>query len=785
MKQNFTKISLFFTLCLMSASLYGQRLYNVSVDGLDSTFLTVSSEFPAPCTETLFGEMVAGTPTLGCDSLTNAAALVDKIVVLDRGTCNFTEKVRHAQAAGALGVVICNNRPNNAEEGGIFIMQGTDTEDLNLFSVMFSQEDCALFKANLPLNVTFDVTGFDETPDEKVVWGNEPGQGDFDGGLNGWSAVTIECNGVPSEAATWKYEADGITEGGLGDGRTTGPTFCNGAMAFNSDFLDNDGNVVTDADGQVVSLDEGSGDCPARQIGELISPIIDISGSDAAGVNVEFYQAARQFQSRFFVEYSIDGGDNYVIADEINTEVAVNDPAEEAKISIPLPGAAGSSQLRIKFTMLGDYYYWVIDDVKIIEREANNLRVNENFFATAPNVKVPRSQVEPIRFLADIQNIGATTQENTILNMTVTNDDTGEEVFNEDLAYGSITADSIAENRLFEGSFMPADVVANYTGIYTVSSTTGEDFDETDNSRTIKFAVSENEFANEDGTGLGSFGIPAASQAQIPTWAIGNYFYLPNGNGWKVSKFEIGVGNASAVGGLEIALRMFKWTDIDADSDDSGFPEAAPNEREFIAFADYEILGNELATDLNEITDFTDDDGDEVPISLADDGHYLVMLTMDSRVNIPATEALYNSYLAMNLATTQAGAPRYWSFTGNSDDIFNEVYEANVNITPVVRMFIEEEDPSAVVELSADNLITVGPNPAKEFVNIGMAFTKSFDDVNVMITDATGRVVLMNDLKNIQNHQMRVDVSNLAAGMFLVNINTPDGVRTEKFIKVD
>jgi len=86
-------------------------------------------------------------------------------------------------------------------------------------------------------------------------------------------------------------------------------------------------------------------------------------------------------------------------------------------------------------------------------------------------------------------------------------------------------------------------------------------------------------------------------------------------------------------------------------------------------------------------------------------------------------------------------------------------------------MFIEPENASSVVELSADNLITVGPNPAKESVNIGMEFTKSFDRVNVMITDATGRVVLMNDLENIQNHQMRVDVSNLMAGVFFVNIN--------------
>ena len=604
--------------------------------------------------------------------------------------------------------------------------------------------------------------------------------------MNGWSAVTISCNGAPSEAATWRYEEDGISEGGFGDGITAGPSFCNGAMGFNSDFLDNDGDPTLDANNNVVNA--GNGPCAAPQIGELISPIIDISGSDVAGVSVEFFQAARTFTNTIYrVEYSIDGGENFLFAADVNTELLANEVSTEPKQTIPLPDAAGSSQLVVRFTMLGNYYFWMIDDVKIVEREANNLRVNENFFATAPNVRVPRSQIDPIHFLADIQNIGATTQENTTLNMTVTNDETGEVVFTDDLDYGSITADSIAENELFASTFTPDDVVANYTGVYTVSSSTGEDVDLSDNSRTINFSVTENEFANEDGTNLGNFGIPEENIAQTPTLSVGNYFYLPNGNGWKVSGFGIGISNASDVGGLEVGVRMFRWTDIDADSDDSGFPEAAPNEREFIGFADYEILGNELITDVNiiESEDIFNQDGDDAPILLDDDGHYLVMMTMDAEVRFAATLDLFDSYLAMNLATTQAGDPRYWSFFGASSDIFETVYDAFVNVVPVVRMFIEPENASSVVELSADNLVTVGPNPAKESVNIGMEFTKSFDQVNVMITDATGRVVLMNDLENIQSHQMRVDVSNLMAGVFFVNINTPDGVRTTKFIKVD
>ena len=45
----------------------------------------------------------------GCSALTNGAAVTGKIALLDRGTCGFAIKVKNAQNAGAIGVVIGNN----------------------------------------------------------------------------------------------------------------------------------------------------------------------------------------------------------------------------------------------------------------------------------------------------------------------------------------------------------------------------------------------------------------------------------------------------------------------------------------------------------------------------------------------------------------------------------------------------------------------------------------------------------------------------------------------------
>ncbi len=49
------------------------------------------------------------TTTDGCTPFTNAAAVAGRIAVVDRGICLFADKVRNAQAAGAVGVLILNN----------------------------------------------------------------------------------------------------------------------------------------------------------------------------------------------------------------------------------------------------------------------------------------------------------------------------------------------------------------------------------------------------------------------------------------------------------------------------------------------------------------------------------------------------------------------------------------------------------------------------------------------------------------------------------------------------
>ena len=49
------------------------------------------------------------TDTDGCTALTNGAAINGRIALIDRGSCNFTVKVKNAQLAGAVAVLVADN----------------------------------------------------------------------------------------------------------------------------------------------------------------------------------------------------------------------------------------------------------------------------------------------------------------------------------------------------------------------------------------------------------------------------------------------------------------------------------------------------------------------------------------------------------------------------------------------------------------------------------------------------------------------------------------------------
>lgn len=105
-------------------------------------------------------DVIDDTPVMGCVPLGNPEEVVGKIALIQRGACSFSSKVNWAQEAGAIGVVICNNRPESEDGGGIVNMLAlepfinTDT----IPSGFLSQEDCAALRLALDNGEVLNVT---------------------------------------------------------------------------------------------------------------------------------------------------------------------------------------------------------------------------------------------------------------------------------------------------------------------------------------------------------------------------------------------------------------------------------------------------------------------------------------------------------------------------------------------------------------------------------------------------------------------------------------------------
>ena len=126
---------------------------------------------------------MAGTSSQGCGTgqmsvgLAPANNVVGKIVLIDRGTCSFVEKVHGAQLGGASGVIVLNNDAANPD--AVLAMGGSDAaiNTITIPAVMISYNKGLELKVALGLGAA--ITGSLKRDVAKVP----KRDGDFDDGV--------------------------------------------------------------------------------------------------------------------------------------------------------------------------------------------------------------------------------------------------------------------------------------------------------------------------------------------------------------------------------------------------------------------------------------------------------------------------------------------------------------------------------------------------------------------------------------------------------------------------
>lgn len=156
-----------FTVVNAPASIAGNKT------SVESNF-TLSTGFPAnnilakvgPVTaDVVYYNDLSGGTHEACGTPSNV--LTGKIVLIDRGTCNFLIKVQNAQAAGAVGVIVIQNVADAP-----IIMGGADAPtNLVIPAVMISQTDGAALAAQISngLNITLAPDMIDGDVDNGIV----------------------------------------------------------------------------------------------------------------------------------------------------------------------------------------------------------------------------------------------------------------------------------------------------------------------------------------------------------------------------------------------------------------------------------------------------------------------------------------------------------------------------------------------------------------------------------------------------------------------------------------
>jgi hypothetical protein len=129
-----------------------------------------------------------GTATDACEAITNAMA--GKVALIDRGTCQFTVKVKNAQNAGAIAAIIAND-----DGESWIIMSGTDPS-ITIPSVSLGQTDGQTLRSVPGVHVTARTGGLlprDGALDSDIPW-HEYGHGltwRMIGGMDGALAGAI------------------------------------------------------------------------------------------------------------------------------------------------------------------------------------------------------------------------------------------------------------------------------------------------------------------------------------------------------------------------------------------------------------------------------------------------------------------------------------------------------------------------------------------------------------------------------------------------------------------
>ncbi|PHR36877.1 MAG: hypothetical protein COA38_00665 [Fluviicola sp.] len=466
---------------------------------------------------------------------------------------------------------------------------------------------------------------------------------------------------------------------------------------------------------------------------------IDLTGQPA--VTLEFEQHYRTYQDERYVEVSNDGGTTW-------TTYTVTDGSEGGGTvfsgvgSIDISASAGNqANVSIRFHYVGAWgWHWAVDDILIKTTEPFDLRADGNAWGVVgswgprlPYYSTPSAQIQAIGFCGINTNIGL----NDIADATYTVDIASASYS----STGTVVSVAGATDTICAAAdFTPAGV-GSYTAVASMSTaantdtgTGNNDFDD------VTLSVTDYLYARDN----------AAVTVEGGTFNSGNGF--ETGNIYDIfaaadlTTIQVGIA-ATAVADASIYAKLYT---IDATTGD------------FI-LEDQSLAYTLLATDLGTFINLPLSGG---AYSLTAGESYLITIGTDG------DGGLTNDLVVMTSGSSEPQTTFYYNATDLTWYYSTSTSAVQMNFAPAT---INENS----------NVFGMGvyPNPTNADANVSFSLNNAAD-VNITVTDLSGKVVYSNALGNVAagTTEVALNTAALSNGIYMINVAADNAVSTEKLV---